>query len=142
MVACHNKVTLNGKGGITAIHDITSCRTGWAQKIGDSLESHIQDTVKGSDHRCGQGLLILGACPAYALQADVEYAGDVPYQVVGVPVLFCEGADEVAASVLFFMVGEFLYYEIFRDLSYGSAGAGCGGGVYCYACVLFDVGGC
>ncbi|MGP8328811.1 MAG: hypothetical protein ACT6FF_00620, partial [Methanosarcinaceae archaeon] len=29
--ACHNKVTLNGEGGITAIHDITSCRTGSIQ---------------------------------------------------------------------------------------------------------------
>ena len=72
----------------------------------------------------------------------MEYAGDVPYQVVGVPVLFCEGADEVLACVLFFTVGELLYYEIFRELSYGSAGARCGGGVYCYACVLFEVGGC
>jgi succinate dehydrogenase / fumarate reductase flavoprotein subunit len=32
------------QGGIAAVLD------GWAQKIGDSLESHIQDTVKGSDY--------------------------------------------------------------------------------------------
>jgi len=42
---------------------------------------------------------------------------------------------------LFFTVGELFYYEIFRDLSDGSTSAGCGGGVYSYACVLFDVGG-
>ncbi|MCG7850365.1 MAG: FAD-binding protein [ANME-2 cluster archaeon] len=32
------------QGGIAAVLD------GWAQNIGDSLESHIQDTVKGSDY--------------------------------------------------------------------------------------------
>ncbi len=32
------------QGGIASVLD------GWAQKIGDSLESHIQDTVKGSDY--------------------------------------------------------------------------------------------
>jgi len=32
------------QGGIAAVLD------GWAQKIGDSLESHIYDTVKGSDY--------------------------------------------------------------------------------------------
>lgn len=32
------------QGGIAAVLD------GWAQKVGDSLESHIYDTVKGSDY--------------------------------------------------------------------------------------------